>query len=66
VVEGDEDRVLVPRGRYAKMRNVWFIPSPDALAVWLERCGFGDVRVVDVTQTTTDEQRSTDWMAFGW
>ena len=64
VVEGDESRVLVPRGRYAKMRNVWFIPSPDALAVWLERCGFRNVRVVDVTPTTTDEQRSTDWMAF--
>ena len=64
VVEGDERQVLVPRGRYAKMRNVWFIPSPAALQIWLERSGFGSVRVVDVTPTTTGEQRSTDWMGF--
>jgi tRNA (mo5U34)-methyltransferase len=26
--------------------------------------GFQNVRVIDVTPTTTDEQRSTDWMTF--
>jgi len=64
VVEGGEDRVLVPAGRYAKMRNVWFIPSPEALANWLGRCGFSAVRTVDVTATGIEEQRSTDWMRF--
>ena len=64
VVEGDERTVLVPRGRYARMRNVWFIPSPAALENWLERCGFRDVRVVDVTPTTPGEQRPTEWMGF--
>lgn len=64
VVEGGRDTVLLPEGRYAKMRNVWFIPSPAALVVWLERCGFRNVRVVDVTPTTPDEQRRTDWMSF--
>lgn len=64
VVEGGESTVLVPRGRYAKMRNVWFIPSPPALVNWLQRCGYRDVKVVDVAPTTTREQHSTDWMAF--
>jgi tRNA (mo5U34)-methyltransferase len=32
--------------------------------VWLERCGFLDVRVVDVTPTSVKEQRSTEWMRF--
>lgn len=64
VIEGKEGKVLLPRGRYAKMRNVWFIPTPDTLAGWMERCGFQDVRVVDVTSTTPREQRSTDWMRF--
>lgn len=64
VVDGDQNTVLLPRERYAKMRNVWFIPSSAALKLWLQRCGFQDVRVVDVTPTTTDEQRATDWMAF--
>ena len=64
VIEGDDRQVLVPRGRYAKMRNVWFIPSAGALQLWLEKCGFKDVRIVDVSLTTVDEQRATNWMQF--
>jgi len=64
VIEGDERQVLVPRGRYAKMRNVWFIPSTTGLKLWLEKCGFRNVRIVDVSPTTTDEQRTTNWMSF--
>jgi tRNA (mo5U34)-methyltransferase len=64
VVEGGADRVLVPRERYAKMRNVWFIPSVGMLETWLRRCGFRSVVTVDVTPTTTREQRATAWMDF--
>lgn len=64
VIEGDGDQVLVPSGRYAKMRNVWFIPTPGMLQIWLSRCGFRKVRTVDVTATTLEEQRSTEWMRF--
>lgn len=64
VLEGGGHQVLVPPGRYASMRNVWFIPSVDALVVWLERCGFKGVEVIDVTRTSTEEQRATDWMRF--
>lgn len=64
VIEGGEDSVLIPRGRYAKMRNVWFIPSVKALSVWLQRSGFSEIHVADSTQTTTMEQRATGWMSF--
>ncbi len=64
VVEGDEHTVLVPEGRYARMRNVWFLPSTAMLTCWLQRCGFNQVGVVDVSDTTVDEQHSTDWMRF--
>jgi len=64
VVPGDASTVLVPEGRYARMRNVWFLPSADALCRWLERLGYVDVKCVDISQTTTEEQRSTDWMRF--
>ncbi|MCP4752101.1 MAG: tRNA 5-methoxyuridine(34)/uridine 5-oxyacetic acid(34) synthase CmoB [Proteobacteria bacterium] len=64
VVEGKKGEVLVPEGRYGKMRNVWFIPSPDTLVSWLKRCGFRKVELVDTTPTTIKEQRSTDWMLF--
>ncbi|MDH2066191.1 tRNA 5-methoxyuridine(34)/uridine 5-oxyacetic acid(34) synthase CmoB [Pantoea sp. GD03673] len=62
VIEGDVNQVLVPGERYAQMRNVFFIPSADALKSWLEKSGFVDVRIVDFARTTTDEQRRTDWM----
>ncbi|MCT6700055.1 tRNA 5-methoxyuridine(34)/uridine 5-oxyacetic acid(34) synthase CmoB [Rheinheimera sp. 4Y26] len=62
VVEGDETTVLVPGERYAKMRNVWFIPSTAALQGWLARVGFKDARVVDLNHTSLDEQRKTAWM----
>ena len=64
VIEGGDDQLLVPAGRYAKMRNVWFIPSSALLEVWLRRVGFVDVRTVDITVTSVDEQRSTGWMTF--
>ncbi len=64
VVEGDENHVLVPRDRYAKMRNVWFIPTPAGLQQWMQRCGFKDVKLIDVAPTTSEEQRSTPWMRF--
>jgi tRNA (mo5U34)-methyltransferase len=64
VVDGPAGQVLVPEGRYAKMRNVWFIPSVPTLEAWIRRCGFEAVRTVDVTRTTIDEQRRTPWMTF--
>lgn len=64
VVEGDVQQVLVPEDRYAQMRNVWFLPSVPALELWLRRAGFVDVRCVDVSTTSVEEQRGTDWMRF--
>lgn len=64
VVEGPEGYSLMPEDRYGQMRNVWFLPSCDTLLRWLDRTGFCNARVVDVCETTTGEQRRTDWMRF--
>lgn len=64
VIEGDVNSVLLPKDRYQQMRNVWFLPSCDALVLWMQRCGFENVRVVDVSKTSINEQRATDWMTF--
>ncbi len=64
IIEGCADTCLLPPGRYAKMRNVWFIPSPPMLERWLARAGFRDIRCVDITATTSEEQRTTEWMRF--
>lgn len=62
VIEGGGNDVLVPADRYAKMKNVYFIPSVPALMNWLQKCGFNNVRCVDQAVTTLDEQRKTDWL----
>ncbi|MBU2893769.1 tRNA 5-methoxyuridine(34)/uridine 5-oxyacetic acid(34) synthase CmoB [Colwellia sp. D2M02] len=62
IVDGDENTVLVPGERYAKMRNVWFLPSGKAMCAWLERCGFSNVRMVNIDVTALDEQRKTSWI----
>lgn len=64
VVDGDEQTVLLPHGRYAQMRNVWFLPSSDLLVLMMQRVGFENVEVLDLSITTTEEQRSTEWMTF--
>ncbi|HEY9136428.1 MAG TPA: tRNA 5-methoxyuridine(34)/uridine 5-oxyacetic acid(34) synthase CmoB [Pseudomonadales bacterium] len=64
VIEGGANQVLVPEDRYGKMRNVWFLPSCDTLQAWLVRCGYTDVRLINLSQTTGKEQRQTEWMRF--
>jgi len=64
VIEGGPGQVLLPEERYARMANVWFLPSPATLLTWLRKLGFIEPAVVDITVTSTGEQRSTDWMRF--
>jgi len=56
--------VLVPRGRYARMRNVHAIPCTAELLRWVRSAGFESVDLVDVSVTSLQEQRSTEWMRF--
>ncbi len=64
IIDGGLGQVLMPEDRYARMRNVWFLPSCETLVSWLKRCGFKNIRVVDVTVTSIEEQRTTEWMTF--
>ncbi|MDG2176484.1 MAG: tRNA 5-methoxyuridine(34)/uridine 5-oxyacetic acid(34) synthase CmoB [Gammaproteobacteria bacterium] len=64
VIEGRKGMTLVPQGRYARMPNVWFLPSCDTLHEWLKKVGFSNIRLVDVTKTSVEEQRTTAWMNF--
>jgi tRNA (mo5U34)-methyltransferase len=64
VIDGCPGEILVPENRYARMRNAWFIPSCETLISWLKRCGYDNIRLVDVTATSVQEQRTTDWMTF--
>lgn len=64
VVKGCQRTMLTPQGRYAKMNNVYCIPSVAMLTVWLHKIGYRDVICLDENDTTNAEQRRTAWMDF--
>ena len=64
VVQGNKHTCLIPEKRYAKMRNVWAIPSSEMMLQWLEDTGFENQRIIDQSVTSCEEQRRTEWMRF--
>lgn len=64
IIQDSLTELLIPDGRYAKMRNVWQIPSVEKLTQWLNQAGFIQIKVADITATTPQEQRKTEWMHF--
>ena len=61
---GEEAFAKTPGSRYARMRNVWLLPSIPELLTWLSRTGYCHIEAVDTSVTGTDEQRTTEWMRF--
>jgi len=64
VVDGPEGYCLTPEQRYARMNNVWFVPSIATVERWLQRSDFSDIRVINESTTSIEEQRKTEWMPF--
>ena len=62
VIDAEQGNYIIPEDRYARMRNVWCLPSTDTLHNWLEKTGFKNIRLIDVTKTTPEEQRATHWI----
>ena len=63
-IPGDGTIALFPEDRYAKARNVYFMPTADCLINWVRRAGFKEVELVSHTKVTTQEQRRTHFMTF--
>jgi tRNA (mo5U34)-methyltransferase len=57
-----DNMCLFPMNRYAKMRNIYFIPDLSVMESWLSRAGFNNIRCVDVKKTSLEEQRKTGWI----
>ena len=55
---------LYPEGRYARMRNIGVIPNLTDLRQWMTDAGYQNIELIDLSPTTTEEQRSTSWMRF--
>jgi len=62
IIDGDEPICLVPESTYSKIPNIHFIPTITTLKNWCKRAGFEHFKVLDIVQTSFDEQRKTEWI----
>ena len=60
----DAQDSLYPNGCYARMRNIGVIPNLVDLRQWMVDAGYQNIELIDLSPTTTNEQRSTPWMRF--
>ena len=61
-IDLDGDFALVPKERYSKMSNVYFVPTINALQNWCEKAKFKDFVVLATKETDFSEQRKTEWI----
>ena len=60
-IPGDSEMALFPSGRYASMKNIWFIPTLPCLINWMSKVKFIDIKIISDTLLTAQEQRVTKW-----
>ena len=61
MIDGDQEICLTPYDRYAMIPNIYFIPTVNCFKNWLNRAGFVDIELIEITTTDSDEQRVTPW-----
>ena len=62
MIDGEAEICLTPAGSYSKIPNIYFVPTVKALENWCRRAGFSGFEVLEITVTTPDEQRKTEWI----
>jgi tRNA (mo5U34)-methyltransferase len=62
MIDGEGDLCLTPQKTYSKIPNIYFVPTQNALKNWCMRAGFTTFEVLEITTTTVEEQRKTEWM----
>lgn len=60
-IPGELPMALTPRGRYAKARGIWFLPTQLCLEHWIVRAGFTNVECFFGEPLSVNEQRRTAW-----
>lgn len=61
IIPGMDSTALFPHDRYARMKNVWFVPTATCLKNWLLKAKFKHVEIVFDELLTSEEQRVTSW-----
>ncbi len=64
IFDSNESSLFVPKENYARMPNVWQLPSFLAIKSWLAALGFTEIELLSVNTTGIAEQRATIHMPF--
>jgi len=62
MIDSEGEMALIPKDRYSKIPNIYFIPTVNAFKNWLNRAKFKDIEVLEIVPTQLNEQRSTEWI----
>ena len=60
-IPGKDSIALFPEDRYARMGNVWFIPTLSCFINWAKKARFTDIEVICDSELNSSEQRKTPW-----
>ena len=60
-IPGENPFALFPENSYAKMSNIWFIPTLSCLINWGHKAKFKNIDIISSNKMTLDEQRNTIW-----
>lgn len=60
-ISGSESMALMPKGKYAGAKGVWWVPTESCLVHWLSRAMFRNIQVFYAEKLSPEEQRSTEW-----
>lgn len=60
-IPGENPMALFPQSSYAKMNNVWFVPTLSCMINWAHKAKFKNIEIISSSMMTFDEQRNTPW-----
>ena len=65
-IPGEESTALFPEDRYARMGNIWFVPTLSCFINWAKKTKFINIEVLADSELNNEEQRKTQWCPQGY
>lgn len=64
ILPGDRVQPIQIEGRYSKMNNIYYLSSINGLLKWLKEAGFQKTEIISISQTSSFEQRVSEFAPY--